>query len=279
MGPGSKVTIGLCLLLGLATSILVAWTAAWTSTGPREIKLIMPSQGDEWGVVQCSKQATTYFISVGPNGNSSLPLESPLSIAALIADLFEDQKYFGVYSTDLRPTFGAAINPSDTIYPAHENVIVLSTMKDGALSWANDKHDHHLPTLTQASGFPMPCLLSRVQGLATRPERTQRSGALVLSSQAQDRHPRWPDSAFSSTLPIVPIWSGLAVNTLAYGSIPFLILVVSQQIRSVFQRLRNKKHQRRGHCPKCNYNLLADFTTGCPECGWGREEQEANAPG
>lgn len=26
----------------------------------------------------------------------------------------------------------------------------------------------------------------------------------------------------------------------------------------------------RGHCPTCNYDLHADFTAGCPECGWRR---------
>ncbi|QYK49070.1 MAG: hypothetical protein KF838_04285 [Phycisphaeraceae bacterium] len=25
-----------------------------------------------------------------------------------------------------------------------------------------------------------------------------------------------------------------------------------------------------GHCPVCSYNLLSDFSRGCPECGWGR---------
>jgi hypothetical protein len=34
---------------------------------------------------------------------------------------------------------------------------------------------------------------------------------------------------------------------------------------------RDARRIRRGHCPHCDYDLLANFTGGCPECGWGRE--------
>ena len=273
MGLRSRVTIGLCLLFGLVTSVLIAWTAAWTSAGTRELKLIMPSQGDDWGVVQCSKKATTYFICIAPNGSSPVPLGSRLTVAVLIADILTDQNNFGTYSIPSPPSFSAAISSSDP-NPAAPNVSVVSQMGDGVPSWALDEDAQGLLRLTQASGFPMLCLLSRVQGHPARPEGSQQSGALILSLRAQNRHSYWPERAVSNTLPLVPIWSGLAVNSLAYGSIPFLILVMFHRLSVVFQRLRYRTSHRRnrGHCPKCNYDLLADFTTGCPECGWNRSE-------
>jgi len=37
---------------------------------------------------------------------------------------------------------------------------------------------------------------------------------------------------------------------------------------------KQARRQRRGHCPQCNYNLLFDLKSGCPECGWGRKDAE-----
>lgn len=34
---------------------------------------------------------------------------------------------------------------------------------------------------------------------------------------------------------------------------------------------RSARRIRRGHCPHCSYDLLSDFSRGCPECGWGKE--------
>jgi hypothetical protein len=34
---------------------------------------------------------------------------------------------------------------------------------------------------------------------------------------------------------------------------------------------RSARRINRGHCPHCAYDLLSDFSRGCPECGWGRE--------
>lgn len=34
---------------------------------------------------------------------------------------------------------------------------------------------------------------------------------------------------------------------------------------------RRWRRVRRGRCPRCSYDLLSDFSRGCPECGWGRE--------
>jgi len=37
---------------------------------------------------------------------------------------------------------------------------------------------------------------------------------------------------------------------------------------------KQARRQRRGHCPQCNYNLLFDLKSGCPECGWNRGHTE-----
>lgn len=34
-----------------------------------------------------------------------------------------------------------------------------------------------------------------------------------------------------------------------------------------------------GECPRCGYNLRGDFDPGCPECGWGRDDERADVNG
>ena len=72
-------------------------------------------------------------------------------------------------------------------------------------------------------------------------------------------------------LPLRPIWPGFAINTLFYATLlwsPFAL----HQLRRMIRR-------KRGHCIKCGYDLRGtsggggEGGSGCPECGWGREEQ------
>ena len=65
------------------------------------------------------------------------------------------------------------------------------------------------------------------------------------------------------TLPLIPMITGFALNTTFYSVLWF----GCQQGLVAQQRLRRR---RRGHCPKCGYDLLGDFVSGCPEFGWGR---------
>ncbi len=67
-------------------------------------------------------------------------------------------------------------------------------------------------------------------------------------------------------LPLRPIWSGLIINTFIYATIIWMMMFIAS---IMLQHRRFKK----GHCPKCNYELRRDYSAGCPECGWGREAE------
>ncbi|MBX3316813.1 MAG: hypothetical protein KF902_08130 [Phycisphaeraceae bacterium] len=41
-------------------------------------------------------------------------------------------------------------------------------------------------------------------------------------------------------------------------------------LRTPLPTLTRARRIRRGHCPRCDYDLLSDFSQGCPECGWGK---------
>jgi hypothetical protein len=69
-------------------------------------------------------------------------------------------------------------------------------------------------------------------------------------------------------VPLRPIWSGLAVNTLFYAAIwagIYAALVVPRRF------VREVARFRRGACIACGYDLGYDFIHGCPECGWRRD--------
>jgi hypothetical protein len=64
-------------------------------------------------------------------------------------------------------------------------------------------------------------------------------------------------------LPIAPIWSGLALNTIFYGMMAWGLLFLPGT-------LRRWRRRRGGRCVKCGYNRggLA-MGAACPECGAG----------
>lgn len=64
-------------------------------------------------------------------------------------------------------------------------------------------------------------------------------------------------------LPILPIWPGLAFNTLFYAMLWYL---APASVRMV----RHNRRYHHGLCPACRYDLMADYSRGCSECGWKR---------
>lgn len=72
-----------------------------------------------------------------------------------------------------------------------------------------------------------------------------------------------PNAATIRALPLRPIWAGLAFDTLFYATLWWAVLAVPGFA---------VRHRRvlKGCCPRCAYDLRADFAIGCPECGWRR---------
>ncbi len=66
-------------------------------------------------------------------------------------------------------------------------------------------------------------------------------------------------------LPLHPLWRGFAINTVFYAAILWLLTLGPSAARRTIRR-------RRGHCLNCGYDLRGDFSAGCPECGWRRED-------
>jgi len=66
-------------------------------------------------------------------------------------------------------------------------------------------------------------------------------------------------------LPLRPLWSGFAVNTIFYATIVWLIAFAPFTLRRYIR-------QKRGRCIKCAYDLRGGSKNGCPECGWQEDD-------
>ncbi len=119
------------------------------------------------------------------------------------------------------------------------------------------------------AGSP-PALYSRFDFSAGWPARSLRGAALVQANQLKVVNATLAHRILRilppSYLPLRPIWAGLSVNTIIYAGIVWVVLGLLKVIRGHIRELLLR-------CPECGYDLRGDFSAGCPECGWRREEE------
>lgn len=70
--------------------------------------------------------------------------------------------------------------------------------------------------------------------------------------------------AFGAQWPNRVLWLGMFINVLFYSALIALSFFCLRYSRRAVRK-------KRGHCLKCAYDLRGDYSTGCPECGYGRE--------
>jgi hypothetical protein len=104
------------------------------------------------------------------------------------------------------------------------------------------------------AGWPLPCV--RYIGISAY--RATIADPIVPSDVLGKR------LELSVPLPVVPVWPGLAWNTLIFAAAWFFLgwstLFAARRLR----RLHRTRHNR---CPACGYSLTGVTTNRCPECG------------
>jgi ABC-type siderophore export system fused ATPase/permease subunit len=70
------------------------------------------------------------------------------------------------------------------------------------------------------------------------------------------------DTAFNAYME----FAGFAMVAFAPVGIVALLLSMGIGMRQVFRKPE-------GICPSCFYDLRGDTNAGCPECGWGRDDE------
>lgn len=122
--------------------------------------------------------------------------------------------------------------------------------------------DHHeWNGCEHAVGWPVVALWYE---LHKRSVGTQISGgipiqrAIVLSASI----------AHCRALPCRPIWTGLLIDSMFWGTVAFGAWQALGGGRTALRRRRNR-------CPRCGYSLAGQTSPGCPECGLKRTGSDA----
>jgi hypothetical protein len=165
-------------------------------------------------------------------------------------------------------------DPDDLILQAHTALGGQVTARDaqslstwaigGAHRWGSlaQQQDRFVAGKSVGTGFDeahgLPALAFAAQGRVIEDPESR----LVLQAAIDLSTPDTPPFA-PRLLPLLPIWPGLAFNTLFYALLWYLALASARMVS-------HNRRYRRGLCPFCRYDLRADYSQGCSECGWKR---------
>ncbi len=143
---------------------------------------------------------------------------------------------------------GRLLGPSPSLY-SHDPEVLRREQRlwQDWTQWATalTATDSHRTAI--AAGFPF---LSFRGGVSK--STPARQGIIAL---ARAKPPR--------LIPVIPIPLGFAANSSIYAALWAILWFGQLPVRRAL-RLR------RGHCPRCSYDLRANLPSGCPECGWNR---------
>lgn len=269
--------IPLCLVLGLVTAIAVAWAAAaFVPLEPNSAVRIgltpagtRISSGDGWTVIP----PTTGVVAT--DGDHLQPWLLRLDrLGSQRLMWFEKGR---IYS---RPDIGP---PGGSSAAVANWSLAISTRQNPGFVHGELKLPANLGAAIEADAQPVwgvmedrrgwPLLAFKWQAVAPRYEMPVPPPVLPTGDD-EVYAVRWAiplsDAAHASgsfaelrSLPIMPVWAGLAADTLIFAGAWWLVLLAPRPLRAGLRR-------RRGRCPSCAYDLRRDLAGGCPECGWNR---------
>lgn len=116
--------------------------------------------------------------------------------------------------------------------------------------------------LEESQGWPLRSFFARY---INEPRRIGDSQLNIADGLPANQLPISRFGLSATAWPTSPIWSGIVGNTLFYAILVILLWRLPFAIR-------RWKRRRAGFCTHCGYDLRADMSAGCPECGWNRGE-------
>jgi hypothetical protein len=257
----------MCVVLGLMTSVGVAWGIAWNTDG------MVYSSSPSWGVQIVRRSDGTgksmgwtvtragWHSEYGPLARNWFE-----STSSPEDDVAERKATFSV---DLEAEFDrlAGDAASRRALSRHRPLLLSG---DG----------RHVVCSVTLAGWPVRCLA--MENACTREAATRRKNVGYLANMASDAPPRTSDTKRAITdpafnllphynaievgdhlLPTFPLWPGLLANTAFYSGAWAVVIFTPLFVRRWLRA-------RRGGCSACGYSregLKADAP--CPECGRG----------
>jgi len=273
------VHAAICLILGVVTTVGVAWGLAWfvaydmlpQSTvhyaGP------VPDDGDPFVITRRTAFGSDRATAMRQRAVREEPATDLVGVfapesamPALIADrvtLAQSERQRLIREGDARDVIPTQITEDLRGWPLRALVVYW----DGGLAYLPNAMPYAGDNAAPG-GFPL-------AGISLAPYQPDDPGTRSLDSQR--------------ALPLRPIFPGFIINTLFYAAIWFGVLFLPGIAKRAIRR-------KRGRCVKCGYDLRGhrpqdphpDSTdlvagqplsrrergvAGCPECGWGRADR------
>lgn len=230
----------LFLLLGLVTTVGVAWTLGLVSP-PSDLDGSSQVYGPPPGSPAAKRPALR--VTVSYRYGFGTVRRSWISSSRVFADSFAPPGVFDIFP------------PADE--RAQQDLLGFAWFPGSAGTWGrwpkaarefiDGEPNGGVAGFDIAQGWP---------ALALWHDQTSQT-ALLAQPTAGHFDPARP------VLPLLPIWPGLAFNTLFYALLWWLAFASARMVK-------HNRRYRRGLCPICRYDLRADYSQGCSECGWRR---------
>lgn len=277
----AAVWVMVCAVLGLVTTVGVAWFGALDSQrGARWFRSEFRADAISGGAREDVEGAWSIYASpLGVHitgGFSASPPETPADANADEAvdeasddeaeddwDEDEDEESYEDGYTELVPPKRPELHEMPH---GRERWGALTYGENPALS------ETELPRYTRgsglgvvqqefAAGWPRLALWSQRRLVGPMGNRTETFEGEWLFGRAAGRN---GSSTFSTWLPLLPIWRGLLIDTAFWGGVWFVLLWPTGLVAGKIKRVRRRK---RGRCAWCRYDLRGIEGAFCPECG------------
>ena len=245
--------ISLWLLLGVATTVGVAWGGALVS--PQfQFLYQMIYRYASW---EMRADRTAMSVQVVSSGNYD---PDAASRAAKLLQRLPGNEHDEVDILDRVPfEERAAQLPSWGAFTR----VTRSTMPTG--NWSERG---------ECYGWPLPAMWNfhrRMNGVTDvvgiTIQRARSSAMRITDDEVRIERTRSGQRG-SLLLPTRVYWPGFLIDTLCYAAAWCVLLV---GLRAGVMMTRRTIRKRRGQCMNCGYDLRGDRAGGCPECGWNRE--------
>ncbi|MCC6908068.1 MAG: hypothetical protein IT430_09025 [Phycisphaerales bacterium] len=243
------------LLLGAIINIAVAWgLALWLSLDPSGATGTSTSRDTYWGIAE-------------PRESEAFRQYGCVFIARLKRTGAE-QVYIEELNSLSGPPFVNRISPAEIFPDWAQPVLQFRRWPDSSRPWTGEEW-YFFHSVADARGWPCLSMMGAVRyprgGLYVYDEKNQR---ITLMEQHRWIYPiSMPTLGVAGAygelgqfrwLPLHPIWTGFAFNTVCYG---FLLWLIYGGPRSV----RHSHRLKRNRCPACGYPV--GVSPVCTECG------------
>jgi hypothetical protein len=236
------IRIFVCLLMGVVTTVVLSWGAAFFGPPEQHDAVgtlgFVGADGGGWRVTRYRSPGMTRLVSVALSGDRVERMQE------------QDAAYWesppgDVWSTVIEPLARADV-PSWS--RAHDPPDASLEGTVGALAWE------------YASGWPCRALIATCFPMPARTRAAGRDDGVKDGVAIDIRRDTGGWVTEARVLPLRPIWPGSAINVALFTMVWLASHVVVTTARSTVRR-------RRGRCPCCGYDLRHRARTACPECG------------